>query len=142
MTVTTGTGPNRPALRSIGFWLAVPLAALQALNVVRAFADPMGFAAYFGAPVSGAEAVAWVLVYALRTAFVAALVTVFLVRRDLRALSWTAAAALILPLGDAWLSHQAGAGPPIVLRHLAIALYLGITCVALFAASRTGGRAA
>lgn len=142
MTATTRAGPHRAALRSIGFWLAVPLAALQALNVVRAIVDPTGFAAYYGAPVIGPDAVAWVQVYALRTAFVAALVSVFLVRTDLRALAWTAAAALILPLGDAWLSHQLDAAPSIVLRHLATAAYLGVTCAALFIASRTAGRAA
>jgi len=141
MTLTP-TPSSRPVLRTFGFWLSVPLALLQAVNVVRALSDPTGFATYYGVPVSGADAVAWVQVYALRTAFVAALVAIFLVRRDLRALFWTAVAALILPLGDAWLTHQTGAAPAIVARHLAIEAYLALTCVALFIASRNAPRAA
>jgi Domain of unknown function (DUF4267) len=133
--------PSRPVLRTFGFWLSVPLALLQAVNVARALSDPTGFAAYYGVPVSGADAVAWVQVYALRTAFVAALVAIFLVRRDLRALFWTAIAALILPLGDAWLTHQAGAGRSIVARHLATAAYLALSCFALFVANRNARRA-
>lgn len=132
----TNTARHRPALRTFGFWLSVPLAALQAVNVARALADPAGFAAYYGVPASGADAAAWVQVYALRTAFIAALVAIFLVRRDLRALLWTAIAALILPLGDAWLTHQVGAAPSIVLRHIATAGYLALTCFALLVASR------
>ncbi|ALL12713.1 DUF4267 domain-containing protein [Caulobacter henricii] len=131
---------RRSVLRTFGFWLSVPLALLQAVNVARALSDPTGFAIYYGVPVSGADAVAWVQVYALRTAFVAALVAIFLVRRDLRALFWTAVAALILPLGDAWLTHQTGAAASIVARHLAIEGYLVLTCVALFIANRNAAR--
>jgi hypothetical protein len=130
----------RQPMRTFGFWLSVPLALLQAVNVARALADPQGFAAYYGVPAIGADAVAWVQVYALRTAFIAALVAIFLVRRDLRALQWTAIAALILPLGDAWLTHQGGAASPIVLRHLATAGYLVLTCIALFIANRNAAR--
>ncbi|ATC25554.1 DUF4267 domain-containing protein [Caulobacter vibrioides] len=134
--------PSRPVLRTFGFWLSVPLALLQAVNVARALSDPTGFATYYGVPVDGADAIAWVQVYALRTAFVAALVAIFLVRRDLRALFWIAIAALILPLGDAWLTHQAGAAFSIVARHLATAGYLALTCFALFVAHRNATRAA
>ncbi|WP_419317794.1 DUF4267 domain-containing protein [Caulobacter sp. ErkDOM-E] len=139
MTLTPSPS-RRPVLRTFGFWLSVPLALLQAVNVARALSDPTGFATYYGVPVSGADAVAWVQVYALRTAFVAALVAIFLVRRDLRALFWTATAALILPLGDAWLTHTTGAASSIVARHLAIEGYLALTCVALFIANRNAAR--
>jgi hypothetical protein len=136
MTQALNTRHSRPVLRTFGFWLAVPLALLQAVNVARALADPSGFAAYYGVPVSGTDAVVWVQVYALRTAFIATLVAIFLARRDLRALLWTAIAALILPLGDAWLTHQAGAAQSIVLRHIATAGYLALTGVALYFANR------
>lgn len=139
MTAPTSSS-SRPVLRTFGFWLSVPLALLQAVNVARALSDPTGFATYYGVPVSGADAVAWVQVYALRTAFVAGLVAIFLVRRDLRALFWTAVAALILPLGDAWLTHQTGAASSIVARHLAIEGYLVLTCFALFIANRNAAR--
>jgi hypothetical protein len=140
MTQAHNTKHSRPVLRTFGFWLAVPLALLQAVNVARALADPSGFAAYYGVPVGGNDAVVWVQVYALRTAFIATLVAIFLIRRDLHALFWTAIAALILPLGDAWLSQQAGAAASIVLRHIATAGYLALTCVALYFANRNAVR--
>lgn len=141
MSAEKPAASQRSALRTIGFWLAVPLAALQAVNVARALADPSGFASYFGAPVDDSGALAWVQVYALRTAFITGLVSVLLLRRDLRALLWTAAVAVIMPLGDAWLAHSAGADPTTVLRHLAIAVYLVVTCIALAISSRRMGAA-
>lgn len=122
--------------RTVGFWMAVPMAALQAFNVVRVVLDTEGFAAYMGAPLVAAGDASWVLIYGLRTAFIALLVTVLLVRRDLNALKWTAFAALVMPLGDAWIAHQAGAETTTVARHVAIAAYLLLTTIALFAASR------
>jgi hypothetical protein len=121
---------------TVGFWLAVPMAALQAYNVVRVVLDAEGFAAYMGAPLAAANDASWVLIYGLRTAFIALLVTVLLVRRDLDALKWTALAGLVMPLGDAWIAHQAGAETTTVARHLAIAAYLLLTTLALFVASR------
>ncbi len=141
MTASTALEPQtRPALRTLGFWLAVPLALLQAVNVARAIADPVGFAAYMGAPLANADATAWVYVYALRTGFVALLVAFFLVRRDVTALKWTAIAALVMPLGDAWLAHQSDAPISTVARHLAIEAYLVVTAIALAFAARAAER--
>ncbi|MDX2277477.1 MAG: DUF4267 domain-containing protein [Hyphomonadaceae bacterium] len=128
-----------PVTRTLGFWLAVPLAVLQAFNAVRAVADPVGFSAYMGAPLQTAVDSAWVLIYALRTGFIALLVAQLLLRRDLEALKWTALVALIMPLGDAFIAHQAGAASVIVARHGAIAAYLLVVTVALFWSAR--GRA-
>jgi len=136
MTTPQTGSPQHRALRTPGFWLAVPLAVLQAVNVVRALSDPSGFADYFGAPVGEPGALAWVQVYALRTAFITGLVSVFLLRRDLRALFWTAAIATIMPLGDAWIAFSAGAPQDTLLRHLLIGVYVVITCIALALASR------
>jgi hypothetical protein len=141
MTVNTASERQpRLALRTIGFWLAVPLALLQAVNAARAISDPMAFSAYMGAPVVSSDATAWVYVYALRTGFISLLVTFFLVRRDVPALKWTAVAALVMPLGDAWIAHQSGAALSIVARHLAIEAYLIVTVIALTFAARAAGR--
>jgi hypothetical protein len=126
----------RPVLRTIGFWLAVPLALLQAVNAIRAVADPIAFSAYMGAPLVNSDAAAWVYVYALRTGFIALLATFFLVRRDVPALKWTAIAALVMPLGNAWIAHHAGAALSIVARHLVIEAYLIVTVIALAFAAR------
>lgn len=135
---------SRPkaAWRTIGFWLAVPMALLQAVNALRAVADPAGFATYLGAPLEAAADGAWVYVYALRTAFIALLVAGFLARGNLGALAWTALAALIMPLGDAWIASSAGASTATIARHIAIAAYIAIAAVALLAGARAVARSA
>lgn len=130
---------TKPPTRTIGFWMSIPIAGLQAFNAVRAGTDPQGFAIYMGVPLAAAGDAAWVLVYALRTTFIALLVTVLLFRRDLHALKWTALVALPLPLGDAWVASQSGADAATIARHGAIGLYLALTTLALFLAAR--GRA-
>lgn len=137
MSANTTATATRPVTRTIGFWMAVPIAALQALNVVRAVTDPVGFAAYMGAPLAAAPDAAWVMIYGLRTAFIALLVTILLVRRDLNALKWTALAALPLPLGDAWVAFQVDADTATLMRHGAIGLYVVLTTIALFVAARS-----
>lgn len=107
-----------------GLWLAAPMALLQAVNVLRVFSDPQGFARYMGAPLIAAGDAAWVQIYALRAAFIALLVTLLLARRDATTLKWIALAALVMPLGDAWVAYGAGADAAIVGRHLATALYI------------------
>lgn len=128
--------PLKPVTRTIGFWMAVPLALLQGFNAVRVAVDPVGFSAYMGLPLEAAGDAAWVSVYGLRTAFVSLLVTTLLVRRDPHALKWTAAVALVMPLGDALLTHQAGAPTAIVARHASTFVYVLLTTIALFVAAR------
>jgi hypothetical protein len=136
MEAGMAVGVGMALTRTIGFWMAVPMAALQAVNAVRVVADPVGFSAYMGAPLEATADASWVMIYGLRTAFIALLVSILLVRRDLDALKWTAVAALILPLGDAWVAHEAGAAVLTVARHGAIAAFVLLTAVALFAGAR------
>ncbi|MGB3808108.1 MAG: DUF4267 domain-containing protein [Erythrobacter sp.] len=110
--------------QTAGFWLAAAIAVLQGVNAVRTVLDPQGFATYMGLPVDQLSALGWVQVYGLRAGFIALLTTVLLARSDFAALRWMALAALLMPLGDAWLAAGAGADGLIVARHLAIALFL------------------
>lgn len=126
--------------RTIGFLMAAPMAALQAVNVIRVLVDPQGFAAYMGAPLPEGGDTSWVAIYGLRTAFIALLVGVLLLVRDLGALRWVALAALVMPLGDAWVASHAGAGAATIARHLAIAAYVAVTAAVLFAATWVRGR--
>jgi hypothetical protein len=126
---------HRPT-RTVGFWLAVAMSALQALNAVRTFDDPEGFAIYMGVPITGAEQAAWVQIYGLRAAFVAVLTAIFLARIDLVALRWVAIAAIVMPLGDASIASAAGAPASIIGRHLAIAVFLLVAAHFLLRASR------
>lgn len=125
----------RPA-RTTGFWLAAAIAGLQGLNAARTVIDPRGFATYMGLPVDQLDAFGWVQVYGLRAGFIALLTAVFLARSDFAALRWMALAALVMPLGDAWLAMDAGAGLPIIGRHLAIAGFLIVAAVFLGRAAR------
>lgn len=125
---------HNAARMPIGFWMCVPVAVLQAFNAGRAALDPQGFAMYLGAPLAAPGDASWVLIYGLRAAFIALFVAALLARRDLNALKWAALAALILPLGDAWVARQAGAETSNIVRHAAIAAYLVLTTIALFAA--------
>lgn len=120
----------------IGLGMAVPMAMLQAVNVARVVLDPAGFASYMGAPLVASADASWVAIYAARTAFIALLAAILLIRRDLGALRWMATAALVMPLADAWIAHRVGAPTATVARHLAIALYLGVTAAVLFVGSR------
>jgi hypothetical protein len=122
--------------RTAGFWLAAAIAALQGVNAVRTVIDPQGFATYMGLPVDQLGALGWVQVYGLRAGFIAVLTAVLLARSDFAALRWMALAALLMPLGDAWLTASAGAGTPIVGRHLAIALFLLVASHFLACAAR------
>lgn len=122
--------------RTAGFWLAAAIAALQGVNAVRTALDPQGFASYMGLPVDRPSALDWVQDYGLRAAFIALLTTVLLARSEFAVLRWMALIALSMPLGDAWLTASAGAGAPIVGRHLAIALFLLVAAHFLGRAAR------
>ncbi len=131
----------RPA-RTAGFWLAAAIAVLQGVNAIRTAMDPQGFATYMGLPVDRLSALGWVQVYGLRAGFIAVLTAVLLARSDFTALRLMALAALMMPLGDAYLALNAGAGPGIVGRHLGIAVFLVVAAVFLGrAAARQGARA-
>lgn len=125
--------------RTAGFWLAAAIAALQGINAVRTVLDPHGFAVYMGLPIAEPNALSWVQVYGLRAGFIAALTAVLLARGDFAALRWMALAALLMPLGDAWLTAGAGAGAPIVGRHLAIAVFLLVASHFLARTARARG---
>ena len=128
--MVTQANPFR-STRTAGSWLAAAIAALQGLNAVRTVLDPQGFATYMGLPVDQLSALGWGQVYGLRAGFIAVLTAVLLARSDFAALRWMALAALLMPLGDAYLAFSAGAGAPIVGRHLAIAVFLLVAALFL-----------
>ncbi|MGV2482116.1 UNVERIFIED_CONTAM: DUF4267 domain-containing protein, partial [Salmonella enterica subsp. enterica serovar Weltevreden] len=68
-------------------------------------------------------------VYGLRALFIGLLVGTLLLLRERGVLWIVAAVAIVMPLGDAWLTSQAGAPSLTVGRHLAIAIFLGVTAM-------------
>lgn len=129
--INAKAGAIPPVTRSIGFWMAFAMALSQGVNAVRAFLSPQDFATYMGIPSQAAELQGWVQIYGLRAGFIALLVSVFLVRKELTPLKWMALCAIVLPLGDAWVAAQAGASTATVGRHLGIAAFLSLTAFML-----------
>lgn len=135
----TATTVSSPPWGLIATGLATAIVLLQAVNAGRAFVTPDAFATYMGLPLGAGQEANFVFVYGLRTAFIALAVTALLVTRNYAALVWVALAALVMPIGDAVLTARAGAPAAVVGRHVAIAVFLVVTAVALgLAARRTG----
>jgi hypothetical protein len=114
----------------VGLVMSGVMAAFMALNAVRAAAAPANFARYMGLPLDTAPA-GFVHVYAARTVFLALLPAVLLLRRDAHALSVVAGCAVVIPVGDAWLTWRAGASAATVSRHVVIAFFLVIATLLL-----------
>lgn len=125
-------GAAKPFWRAAGPWMAAAGAALMFFNTARAFADPGGFARYLGMPLADLADAGLVNVYALRALFVGVLVILLLAAREGRALALLAFAAVVMPVGDAVLTFQAGAPAATVARHIGIALFLLATGILLW----------
>jgi hypothetical protein len=125
---------SRPvAHRTAGFWLAAVVAVFLVVNTVRSFFAPAAFAGYFGAPLASVEDTAWVIVYALRTGLIAAIIFLLLATRQLLLLAWVSLFGAVLPVGDFFLAQSAGAPTSTLIRHGAIGVFLLITAWRLFA---------
>lgn len=135
----TASSASTPPWGLIATGLAAVIVLLQAVNAVRAFAEPEAFAIYMGLPLGTGQEAGFVFVYGLRAAFIALAVTALLLTRNYTALVWVALAALVMPIGDAVLTARAGAPGAIVGRHVAIALFLVMTAVTLRLAARRAG---
>lgn len=120
-------GKSRSGWQTAAIAMAAIIAGMQAINAWRSFADPAGFAAYFGVPLADPRDSGLVMAYGLRAAFTAILVAALLALRQWTALLCMAIAALVMPVGDAWLTNSADAPTSIVGRHIAIAVYLVLT---------------
>ena len=103
----------------------------QIVNFGRSLADPASFSDYMGLPIGAGGPEGFVYVYGLRSLFIGLVVVAFVMRRSVQALLIMALAALILPLGDAWLVYDNGGSTATVVRHLVIAVYILITLLAL-----------
>ena len=117
--------------RSAGVWMSLLIAAMMVLNTVRAASDPVAFASYFGFPGAADASTAFVLVYASRALFLAVITAVLIATHQWRALMWFALAAIVMPVSDALQVALTHGSPAIVARHIAIAVYLGITAFLL-----------
>jgi hypothetical protein len=121
----------RRAWRSPGGLLAGLAGVYLAVNAVWALAAPAAFAARFGLPLASGSDDGWVLIYALRTTLLVAVLAALLLHGQLRILSAILAVAVIVPLADALLVWDAGASTATVLRQAGVAVYLSVTAVLL-----------
>lgn len=119
---------------------AAVMAAYMMFNAIQAWTDPNAFAIRLGLPLDASAAEDWVRIYALRAAFIGLLLGGLTLARQWRALFLLSVAALIMPLGDAWLTYAAGAPSATFGRHLAIAAVIVVSALLLGQASKTAGR--
>lgn len=113
--------------RSAGLWMSAILIGYLCFNVVRATLGPADFAATFGIPLENPGDNAFVLVYAIRTLFLALFGLALLLRRSYASLALFLLVAVVMPLGDALLVAQRGGEPAIIARHLIIAAIVLLT---------------
>jgi hypothetical protein len=103
------------------------MALLQVAYALQAFVDPVALADFRGMSADDPASISWVYAYGTRTLFVALVVMVLLVRRDLATLRWVAVGGVVTPLGDALVALRTEATMAVVLRHVATAIYLLVT---------------
>ena len=103
------------------------IAVMMAVNYWRAYSDPVGFAAYFGAAGAADANPAFVIVYSSRALFLTVVTAVLIATYQVRALKYFALVAVIMPVLDAVQVAQAGGPSAIVARHITIAAYLVAT---------------
>jgi Domain of unknown function (DUF4267) len=123
--------PTSPRLRSAGYWMVTIMALLMFVNFGRALFDPVGFAAYVGLPISGDDQAGFVRLYAFRALFLGLFTAFSVWRSETRTLMLFALIAVVMPIGDAILTAEAGAGLTTVGRHVGIAVFLLVTAFAL-----------
>jgi Domain of unknown function (DUF4267) len=117
--------------RSVGIWMVALLAVSMAINTYRAFADPVGFATYLGLPLTDPRDVGMVHIYGLRAAFLALFGAILIFRGDVETLKFFALAALVMPIGDALLTYNAGASTATIIRHIGYVFFLALTAFLL-----------
>lgn len=127
-------------LGRIGVALAIVMAAYMLFNAVQAWADPHTFSVRLGLPLTSEEGVGWVRVYALRAAFIALLLAGLTFGRQWRALFLFSLTALVMPLGDAWLTYDAGAAASIYGRHIVVSGVVLVSALMLAQAAKSGGK--
>ncbi|WP_406853785.1 DUF4267 domain-containing protein [Alsobacter sp. KACC 23698] len=97
----------------------------------RALAAPVRFATYLGLPLSDEGDAPLVQVYGLRALFVGWVIMILLANGGMRRLGAAAFAAVVMAVGDAWLTIRAKASRATITRHLAIATALAAAGVLL-----------
>jgi hypothetical protein len=120
--LAASTAPNR--WRAAGIAMTGLIAAIMLVNFARTLIDPVSFANAMGLPVGDPRDVAFVRVYGLRAAFLGVFALLLLMQRRYDVLAWFAIVAVIMPIGDLWLTLAAGASPSTLARHAATAIYL------------------
>ena len=123
----TGAYWRRPAV----LFAAFSGLAFMALGL-RAILIPATSSSGFGLPMTTASEVLWVQIYGSRTMLLGAIALVLLSLRNVRALAWMLAIGAFLPFFDMGLIiSQTGPGP-ILLRHAAYIVWLGLAALLLW----------
>ena len=117
--------------RAVGFWLVLAMALLQMFYSIYAFTSPVEFASYRGSHLAPGGDTDWVRIYASRTLFVAMMLGLLRLLREVSLLKWISLLGIVMPLSDAALAYQSAAPNSIISRHVATVVYLLITFAVL-----------
>jgi hypothetical protein len=117
--------------KTLGFWLVLAMTLLQLFYSCFAFASPVEFASYRGSNLMAGSDAEWVRIYASRTLFVALVLGLLLLLREVTLLRWFSLLGIVMPLSDAVLAYQSAASYSIISRHLATIVYLLATFAVL-----------
>jgi len=125
--------PNPGGLKLflVGRVLVFLMATLQLAYALYAYVDPAAFAGIRGTRLLDAGDADWVRIYGSRTLFIALIVGYLLYVRQFRVLAMAALIALVMPVTDALLAHQAAAGTAVLLKHVLTAVFLLVTFLVL-----------
>jgi hypothetical protein len=124
--ILPGAQIKRGPYTSVGFWMAGLIGLAQLASAIKAAIDPLAFASQLGLPPADPTDIGFVHIYALRTSFVALLILGLLVTKNMKALTWAATAAIVMPLGDAYLTYQAGAPAATFGKHIGYVVYVSV----------------
>lgn len=117
----------KPAIRSIGLWMAALMSLYIIFMSARALFTPFAFAEYFGVTVPNDPG--FLYVYAIRSLFLGVFGLFLLARRHYATLAAYALIASIMAFGDATLVTTYGGPITTIIRHLFTAAFLITTGV-------------
>jgi hypothetical protein len=123
MTAIAASAPTN-RWRIAGIAMTGLIALFMLVNFARVMVDAGAFARAMGLPLADPRDTGFVAVYALRALFLGLFALLLLAQRRHDVLKWFALVAIVMPVGDVWLTLAAGAPSAIVARHAATAVFL------------------
>ena len=130
--VMTSAADQEGYWKSPAVWLALLAAAAICVLGIRAFLDPVAASAGFGLPMTSPAETSFVQVYGARNAVLGAFALILILARMIVPLAILFAAAMALPLLDAWVIASRNGLSGELLRHALILMVLAVIAALLW----------